>query len=114
MRYLLSNVLSKIKEISSLNCATKGYIIIILIFLFLIERNFVKDHPCVSLRLRDMKKPINVLTGLDYWLDNLMCQESIIAFKIRFDRVITLQKKFLDLVHFVVLVRIVENNKIDD
>ena len=32
------------------------------------------EHPCVSLRLRDMKKPINVLTGMDYWLDNLMCQ----------------------------------------
>ena len=32
------------------------------------------EHPCVSLRLRDMKKPINILTGLDYWLDNLMCQ----------------------------------------
>ncbi|XP_064630456.1 erythroid differentiation-related factor 1-like [Lineus longissimus] len=30
-------------------------------------------HPCVSLRLRDMRKPISVLTGLDYWLDNLMC-----------------------------------------
>ena len=30
-------------------------------------------HPCVSLRLQDMKQPINVLTGLDYWLDNLMC-----------------------------------------
>lgn len=30
-------------------------------------------HPVVSLRLRDMKNPINVLTGLDYWLDNLMC-----------------------------------------
>ena len=33
-----------------------------------------QDHPCVSLRLRDMKKPINILTGMDYWLDNLMCQ----------------------------------------
>ena len=32
------------------------------------------EHPCVSLRLRDMKKPINILTGMDYWLDNLMCQ----------------------------------------
>jgi len=32
------------------------------------------DHPCVSLRLRDMNKPINILTGMDYWLDNLMCQ----------------------------------------
>ena len=33
-----------------------------------------EEHPCVSLRLRDMKKPINILTGMDYWLDNLMCQ----------------------------------------
>ncbi|XP_053619855.1 erythroid differentiation-related factor 1 [Plodia interpunctella] len=32
-----------------------------------------KDRPCVSLRLRDAKDPINVLTGIDYWLDNLMC-----------------------------------------
>jgi hypothetical protein len=31
------------------------------------------SHPAVSLRLLDMKRPINVLTGLDYWLDNLMC-----------------------------------------
>lgn len=29
-------------------------------------------HPCISLRLRDMTKPISVLTGIDYWLDNLM------------------------------------------
>lgn len=32
-----------------------------------------KARPCISLRLRDMKEPINVLTGIDYWLDNLMC-----------------------------------------
>ncbi len=32
------------------------------------------EHPSVSLRLHDADKPINVLTGLDYWLDNLMCQ----------------------------------------
>lgn len=32
-----------------------------------------KDRPCVSLRLRDTREPINVLTGIDYWLDNLMC-----------------------------------------
>lgn len=31
------------------------------------------SHPAVSLRLSDMARPINVLTGLDYWLDNLMC-----------------------------------------
>lgn len=29
-------------------------------------------HPCISLRLREMNSPINVLTGIDYWLDNLM------------------------------------------
>ncbi|KAF7997417.1 hypothetical protein HCN44_005988 [Aphidius gifuensis] len=32
-----------------------------------------QTHPCISLKLRDMNKPINVLTGIDYWLDNLMC-----------------------------------------
>lgn len=31
------------------------------------------NRPCISLRLRDETKPINVLTGIDYWLDNLMC-----------------------------------------
>lgn len=35
---------------------------------------FGGDHrPCISLRLRDTMEPINVLTGIDYWLDNLMC-----------------------------------------
>ncbi|RUS90966.1 hypothetical protein EGW08_001270 [Elysia chlorotica] len=30
-------------------------------------------RPCISLRLRDSRSPpINILTGLDYWLDNLM------------------------------------------
>ncbi|XP_041985240.1 erythroid differentiation-related factor 1 [Aricia agestis] len=32
-----------------------------------------EDRPCISLRLRDAREPINVLTGIDYWLDNLMC-----------------------------------------
>jgi len=32
------------------------------------------DHPSISLRLHDAEKPIHILTGLDYWLDNLMCQ----------------------------------------
>lgn len=32
-----------------------------------------QTHPAVSLRLHEMTAPINVLTGLDYWLDNLMC-----------------------------------------
>ncbi|XP_034040596.1 erythroid differentiation-related factor 1 isoform X2 [Thalassophryne amazonica] len=30
-------------------------------------------YPAVSLRLRDNNKPISILTGIDYWLDNLMC-----------------------------------------
>ena len=30
-------------------------------------------YPAVSLRLHDASKPINILTGMDYWLDNLMC-----------------------------------------
>ena len=32
-----------------------------------------EGHPTISLKLRDMDRPITVLTGLDYWLDNLMC-----------------------------------------
>lgn len=28
------------------------------------------SRPCISLRLRDMRQPINVLTGIDYWLGN--------------------------------------------
>uniref|UniRef100_H2ZLP7 EDRF1 N-terminal domain-containing protein n=1 Tax=Ciona savignyi TaxID=51511 RepID=H2ZLP7_CIOSA len=31
------------------------------------------EYPAVSLKLRDSSKPINVLTGIDYWLDNLIC-----------------------------------------
>lgn len=39
----------------------------------------VGDHPCVSLRLQDASQPINVVTGLDYWLDNLMCNVPEVA-----------------------------------
>ncbi|OXU32038.1 hypothetical protein TSAR_004336 [Trichomalopsis sarcophagae] len=38
-----------------------------------------ETHPCISLRLCDAKKPINVLTGIDYWLDNLMCNVPEVA-----------------------------------
>jgi len=31
------------------------------------------DYPAVSLRLVESNKPINILTGIDYWLDNLIC-----------------------------------------
>jgi len=40
---------------------------------------FNDGSSCVSLHLRDMNTPITVLTGLDYWLDNLMCNVPEIA-----------------------------------
>jgi len=46
------------------------------------------EHPCVSLRLRDMNKPINVLTGMDYWLDNLMCQVPEVAMCYHIDGIV--------------------------
>ncbi|ELT97340.1 hypothetical protein CAPTEDRAFT_225050 [Capitella teleta] len=45
-------------------------------------------RPCVSLRLRDMQKPINVLTGLDYWLDNLMCNVPELAMCYHLDGIV--------------------------
>ncbi|CAF5129668.1 unnamed protein product, partial [Rotaria sp. Silwood1] len=32
-----------------------------------------EQHLTVSLRSRDRNKPINILTGIDCWLNNLMC-----------------------------------------
>ncbi|KAL5109631.1 Erythroid differentiation-related factor 1 [Taenia crassiceps] len=31
-----------------------------------------KCHPCISLRLSPLHKPINVLTGIDIWLENIL------------------------------------------
>ena len=31
------------------------------------------EYPAISLKLREMNEPINVLTGIDCWLDNLIC-----------------------------------------
>ncbi|KAL5971919.1 Erythroid differentiation-related factor 1 [Taenia solium] len=31
-----------------------------------------KLHPCISLRLSPLHKPINVLTGIDIWLENIL------------------------------------------
>ncbi|XP_048747467.2 erythroid differentiation-related factor 1-like [Ostrea edulis] len=46
------------------------------------------NYPCVSLRLRDMNTPINVLTGLDYWLDNLMCNVPEVAMCFHVDGIV--------------------------
>ncbi|XP_061171381.1 erythroid differentiation-related factor 1-like [Saccostrea echinata] len=46
------------------------------------------NYPCVSLRLRDMNTPINVLTGLDYWLDNLMCNVPEVAMCFHLDGIV--------------------------
>ncbi|XP_013404698.1 erythroid differentiation-related factor 1 [Lingula anatina] len=45
-------------------------------------------RPCVSLRLRDTSKPINVLTGIDYWLDNLMCNVPELAMCYHLDGIV--------------------------
>lgn len=37
---------------------------------------------------RDMKKPITVLTGLDYWLDNLMCNVPELAMCFHLDGIV--------------------------
>ncbi|XP_067036895.1 erythroid differentiation-related factor 1-like isoform X2 [Acropora muricata] len=45
-------------------------------------------YPAVSLRLRDCGNPINVLTGLDYWLDNLMCNVPEVAMCYHLDGIV--------------------------
>lgn len=37
---------------------------------------------------RDMRTPINVLTGLDYWLDNLMCNVPEVAMCFHIDGIV--------------------------
>ena len=32
-----------------------------------------QNHPALTLRLQDGSKPVHMLTGIDLWLDNLMC-----------------------------------------
>ncbi|XP_071947219.1 erythroid differentiation-related factor 1-like [Antedon mediterranea] len=44
--------------------------------------------PAVSLRLRDANSPINVLTGMDYWLDNLMCNVPELAMCYHLDGIV--------------------------
>ena len=46
---------------------------------------------CVFLELlvfRDCGNPINVLTGLDYWLDNLMCNVPEVAMCYHLDGIV--------------------------
>ena len=44
-----------------------------------------------------MQKPINVLTGLDYWLDNLMCNVPELAMCYHIDGIV--QVKYLHLAY---------------
>lgn len=37
------------------------------------------NHPCISLRLQDSSQPINVLTGIDLWLDNMLNEVAEVA-----------------------------------
>lgn len=37
---------------------------------------------------RDMKKPVTVLTGMDYWLDNLMCNVPELAMCFHVDGIV--------------------------
>jgi len=45
-------------------------------------------HPAVSLRLTDASKPTNILTGIDYWLDNLMCNVPEVAMCFHLDGIV--------------------------
>ena len=46
-------------------------------------------YACTNVRVfRDMEKPITVLTGLDYWLDNLMCNVPELAMCFHLDGVV--------------------------
>jgi len=40
---------------------------------------------------RDMQKPITVLTGLDYWLDNLMCNVPELAMCFHLNGIVQVQ-----------------------
>lgn len=52
-------------------------------------------NTCVSLCAffcRDMQKPITVLTGMDYWLDNLMCNVPELAMCFHVDGIVQVGK----------------------
>ena len=42
----------------------------------------------VVILIRECGKPINVLTGLDYWLDNLMCNVPEVAMCYHLDGIV--------------------------
>lgn len=49
----------------------------------------VDNKTChIYFHCRDMGKPINVLTGLDYWLDNLMCNVPELAMCYHIDGIV--------------------------
>ena len=63
---------SPVTPVSSTNKTDRHDIteILLKVALTTINHHFITYH--LFLILRDMQTPINVLTGLDYWLDNLM------------------------------------------
>ena len=46
------------------------------------------NNVCVVILHRDMRRPITVLTGLDYWLDNLMCNVPELAMCFHLDGIV--------------------------
>ena len=44
---------------------------------------------------RDCGNPINVLTGLDYWLDNLMCNVPEVAMCYHLDGIVQVMYQFM-------------------
>ena len=53
------------------------------------------------LSCRDMQKPITVLTGLDYWLDNLMCNVPELAMCFHLNGIVQVQAS-----HIVYILRL--------
>jgi hypothetical protein len=48
----------------------------------------MEERNKVILFFSDMRTPINVLTGLDYWLDNLMCNVPEVAMCFHIDGIV--------------------------
>ena len=61
------------------------------------------SHPAVSIRLCDMDKPITVLTGLDYWLDNLMCNVPQVAMCYHLNGIVQVFHNYLVFMYILII-----------